>query len=476
MKIDHKRLERQEEGVNKWFNSSKYGAFKDMCGTLNYFTGVGKTFTAILIIKRLFRIFNNHNVVVLVPSDPLRVQWKKQLEKHLLKKDLIKINIFTPHYIISNDLRITTHTLVVDELDAFYSEKFVNTINGNYIKYSNNLSLTATYEDNLGREKLIINTHPIIDKISEKEALEKGYISPYIEFNLAVELTKEEKELYDKYTKIISENINKFGKKGIELAQKCLSGGKHKGIKKTNIQFVYGWAVHKGWHKNLNLENPVDIEINNLWNPHKVIGYAVKLMKAIKDRKNVLYNAEIKYEVIKNILSNYPNKKAIIFSQSTSFADNMNNVLNINGQKSVVYHSNLVTELLPSEKTGKLIKFGKGRKKKAAIKAITSGKAMRLCTASSLDKGLDVPDLMIGITASGTSGFTQYQQRNGRTKRLFGEDKLALLINLYVKNSKEETWLSNRQSKTIHSIHWINSLNEITYDKRNNKIFNIEEI
>src|SRR5690606_12351632 len=103
---------------------------------------------------------------------------------------------------------------------------------------------------------------------------------------------------------------------------------------------------------------------------------------------------------------------------------------------------------------GALIKHGAIRLKRMAIDKIKNGEATRLCTASSLDKGLDIPDLDIGVTASGTSSFTQYKQRGGRTKRknLFNEDKVALLINLYVKDSKEEDWLKKRQSKSNNVI------------------------
>lgn len=476
MKIDKKKLERQELGVEKWFNSALYGAVKNMQGCLHYFTGVGKTYTAILCMKRLFRLDSTHNIVVLVPSEVLVKQWNKILNKLLTKQQNKQISVFTWSWVLNNDIKIKTNTLIVDELHEFLSEEAFKTIDGTYIKYDNNLGLTATYEDKQNRHKKLV-TYPIIDEINEIEALEKGFISPYIEFNLSLTLTDKEKEQYEAYSKVIGKNLSKFGG-NLNLATKCLRGGVHTdGIRYKGSAFVYGWATRNGWRKDLDLTHPGNIEINDQWNPYKVFGYATTLMNSIRKRKDLLYSCDSKLQLCLDIVKRFPNMKSIIFSQSTEFADKLNLLLNEEGYSSVVYHSKLKTELRPG-KQGKLIKFGKTRLKKEAIDFITTGKAKRLCASSSLDKGLDVPDLSLGITASGTSNFTQYKQRGGRLKRLnlFDNHKVALLINLYIKDTKDETWLKSRQSKSTNLIYWVDSLDEITFNPVNKNEFNLEEL
>lgn len=466
MQINKKKLERQLIGVDKWFNSSKYGAIKDCRGAINYFTGVGKTYTAILIIKRLFRVDVLHNIVVLVPSEFLINQWNVELKKHFTLKELIQINIYTPHYVIGNDLKIKTNTLIVDEFHEFYGEEFSKTINGEYIRFDNNLCLTATYEEPNNRHLKFKTLYPIIDKITEKSALKEGYISPYVEYNLAVTLTSEEKVSYEHYSKLITKNINKFGKGGLDLANKCISGGKHANGKRYEaVKFVYGWASHNGWRKDLDLTDPRQNEINEIWNPRAIFGYAQTLFNAIRARKNVLYNAKNKVYTCVEIVKNFPELKGIIFSQSTAFADKVNLFLTNNDVKSVVYHSNLKTELRPSIKTGKLVKFGKVRLKRLALEAIKSGKAQIMCTTSVLDKGFDVQDVILGITASGTSSYNQKKQRGGRVKRIdvLNPDKVALLINLYVKDTKDETWLRKSQSKSTNFINWVDNITDINF-------------
>lgn len=479
MQVDKKKLARQQIGVYNWFNSASFGASKDMQGTFHYFTGVGKTYTAILIIKRLFRLDALHNIVVLVPSEALQKQWNEVLSKNFTKQEQNRISVFTPHYVIVNEIKVRTNTFIVDELHEYLGEEFIKVINGEYIRFDNNLGLTATYEDSKGRHKDIIDLYPIIDEITEEEALKEGYIAPYVEFNLAVKLTKKEQEAYDYHSKLISENINKFGKGGLNLATKCLSGDTGKNKRYDARQYVYGWAAHKGWRKDLNLANPKDAQINDIWNPRKVFGYAQKLMNAIRERKNILYNCQSKLDTSVYIITSFKTLKTIVFSQSTSFADNMGLLLNNEeDSKAVVYHSNLQTMMLPSPKTGKLIKFGKVRQKRKAIEDIKSSRARVICTASSLDKGFDVQDLALGITASGTSNFTQYKQRGGRVKRIdiFNSDNVVLLVNLYVKDTKDEAWLKKRQSKSNHLIHWVDKVEDINFKPVDKNEFTVNDI
>lgn len=478
MQIDYNKLERQQIGVDKWFTSSMYGADKDRKGVFHYYTGVGKTFTAILTIKRLFRINAMENIVILVPSDALYKQWEVILTSNFTKAQMKLISIYTPHTVIGSNIRIQTNTLIVDELDAFYSEEFIKTINGTYIRFDSNLGLTATYRDKDKREKQIHSLYPIIDEISEQEAIKKGYIANFIEFNLALNLTDEEQEHYDYQSKVIGDCLNKFGKYGLGLATKCLSGGKDANGKEfSGKHYAFGWAIQRGWRNNLNLNNPEEAQIDEIWNPNKVFGYALKLMTSIKKRKDILYNSESKFDACLELCEKFNDLKTVVFSQSTAFADKLDLLQNQQEPySSVAYHSNLETQLLPSEKTGKLIKFGSTRLKKRALDRITRDLARVLCTASSLDKGLDIPSMMMGITASGTSNFTQYKQRGGRIKRLFGEDKVALLVNLYIKDTQDKKWLDSRQSDSSHKIFWVSDVNDVSFDYKENIGFTINEM
>jgi superfamily II DNA or RNA helicase len=473
MQLDKKKLARQELGVNLWHKNGKRG-------TINYWTGVGKTFTAVLCMKSVFRNDHFHNFVILVPSEPLQKQWTAIIQSQFTKRQRNLISIFTPNYIITNEIRIETDTLVVDELHEFYSEERINTINGNYIRYKYNLALTATYEDSKNRQNLIKDIYPIVDKISEEEAIKEGYTTSFVEFNLAVRFTPEEQLKYNVLSDRISKNMSKFGKSGLDLASLCLSGGTHiDGLEYTGIEFCWGWASRNGWRKGLDLNDPAQAKVEEMWNPYTVMGYAKNLMGDIKLRKDLIYGATNKLEVTKAIVFKFEEYQSIVFSQATAFADKLNHVINLERPGfSVAYHSQLKTQMRPSPKTGKLIKFGKTRLKREAVEAIKNGKSTTICTTSVLDKGFDVPNLTLSVTASGTSSFIQYGQRGGRVKRrnILVPNKKALLVNLYIKDTKDETWLSKRQSKSTHIIHWIDRVDEISFNPINKNEFSIDDI
>ena len=87
-------------------------------------------------------------------------------------------------------------------------------------------------------------------------------------------------------------------------------------------------------------------------------------------------------------------------------------------------------------------------------------------------------DLRLGITSSGTSNPTQYKQRGGRVKRKETEqifaDCTVLLVNLYIINTQDEKWLLNRQSKAVHSIINVTSIDQITYTPPSNVEYSID--
>lgn len=86
------RTERQLEGVQKWINNK-------LKGTFVYCTGFGKTYTAILCIKRFLAKNPGRSILIVVPTDALKVQWLEQLASHHLLKecDVQIINTVVKH-------------------------------------------------------------------------------------------------------------------------------------------------------------------------------------------------------------------------------------------------------------------------------------------------------------------------------------------------------------------------------------------
>lgn len=475
MHVDKNKLLRQEQGVVKFFNSSNFKASKDRQGVLNYFTGVGKTYTAILIIKEYLRLYPLKTVEILLPREVLYMQWSKEIQNRIPNAN-IKITT-SGTYIHNPDMTSKVDLLVVDELHMFYDVEVVQLINNTRIKFTDNLGLTAHYKDKKGRHKSIEHIFPVIDIIEEFEALAEGFISQFIEYNLKVSFTEAEQEQYNRLAEVIDKYSPKFGDTNqFGIALFCYAGGKGKtNIYRRGFDWCQIWAKRQGWYKGCS------DEIDLLWNPSRIMGYAKIFVNAIKQRKDLLYNAENKLVLAKELVFKFDNCKTIVFGQSTNLASKLS--LMLNSQEpgiSVAFHSNIQPQMLPSPKTGKLIKFGAKRLKEAALEGIKNGTVRVICTASALDVGFDVEDINLGIITSNTSSTTQRQQRGGRVKRvntksMFPDKEIVLIVNMYVENSQEEKWLKDSQKKNKNVKYWVDSIEEINYNPTNKDVFDITE-
>ena len=108
------RDERQNEGIKKWITSK--------CkATLEYATGVGKTYTAIKAIKAVLKKYPDFKILVIVPTEGLQKQWKTHLATH----DLV---FNSDVQIVNTAIRYTWQCdiLVLDEIHRFAADTFSN--------------------------------------------------------------------------------------------------------------------------------------------------------------------------------------------------------------------------------------------------------------------------------------------------------------------------------------------------------------
>lgn len=124
------RDERQEEGRIKWIDNK--------CrGTLEYGTGVGKTYTAIKCAKSVLNKYPQFRILVVVPTDLLKEQWIMQLTKHgiFMNAEVVVINTVVKH-------EWTCDILIIDEIHRMGADTFSEVFER--VKYRMILGLTAT--------------------------------------------------------------------------------------------------------------------------------------------------------------------------------------------------------------------------------------------------------------------------------------------------------------------------------------------
>jgi len=504
--IDQSKLERQKEGARKWKENQGRG-------TLCYPTGFGKTKTGQLIYEP-FLDFNkdkDYTVAIAVTSTAIKDQWVEQVKE----EHKSRLFVYTADELLSKVIHTTL--LIIDEIDMFLSTERFKIIDGTQVKWKYGLGLTANWEDRHKRHERLGEFMPLVDHISEKEALKNKWISQFIEYNIGVDFdnsyiyrtehikhsdgTAEDLPMTrEEYYHYISGEIQrynaKFGANGMAMAKRVLNGfkGNHpetgQYVDIPNIAYARKVAINNGWHSNLDLTDEADEQIDNEWNPNKVIGYAKNLFNYVRLRKQYLYDAVEKLPIGKAILDKFPNAKAIAFAESTEFADKFAEYINKGQPKPIctVYHSNIESRPLIDPATGDYFKYSSGKKKgqpkifgaktlkAAAINAIKSGDVRCISTARALDRGFNVPSINLVVANSRNSNFQQHQQRGGRAKRVnpLAEDEIVIIVNIYIRYTKEEEWLKEAQSRNESATYWVNTVEQIDYTPKEKYEFNNE--
>lgn len=478
IQVHEKKLARQMLGLQKWKEAGGRGTFW-------WETGMGKTYAALVLCKKMLSVNNSNTFIILVPGTDMYNQWWAEIKSNIATEFHDNFRIFTVHKFMETVINeynyVECSLTIVDEIHEFYSEERLKIFFSGLVVSKYWLGLTADYEDSKNRHFAIQEFLPVIDRISPEEATKEGFTSKFIEYNLGIQFTEGEKEKYRIFSDQISKSLSKFSK-GLDLAQRILNGDKDR----TGPQIAFAYAVYQGWRKDLNLSNPIEAQIHELWAPNKIMGYAKTAMDSIRDRKSLVYCAINKIKYARDLAIKFEDLKTIFFSQSTAFADILARTINkhyenddqLNHIPCVVYHSKIQTITTTNPVTGKQKKKGKTVLKREAIEAIKSGKARRISTASSLDRGFDVKDIRMGVTTSGTQNPTQHHQRSGRPKRIenYEEDITVLIINLYIKDSIDEKWLRNRQSKSDNVVYWVDSINDINYTPKRKEMFNLIDV
>lgn len=483
MVIDTSKLQRQEQIAQNWRNNRGIGGAQVA-------TGFGKTFTTLYCIcKRMFEKDPNHRIIVVVPRTNLREQWRKEIEK-LLPDFKDRFFVETVQWFQDKNLKFDCSLLVLDEADEYYATDRKKIWDGTWINFRYFLWLSADATDVNSRHKEFIARFPIIDSITMDEAVENGWVSPYIVYNIGVDLTEEERSAYDFAEEALQSNLSKFDG-DFKRAAKCLGGHKDGDKTYTGYECCLGWAHRRGWSPQLAgmIEDPSitkdvkEIAKNtiSLWNPNVIMGYAKEVMKWQKAKSDIIFKAEKKKEMVLAIIEKFPSNKIITFGQSTQFADSLYEAVTEMGKKAVIYHTNLPSQPLKKGEDGKpsltgegdwirittknspsygqVKLFGQKTLKELALSTIRSGQADIAITASALDKGTDIPILDMGIFTSSTSNPNQFLQRKGRTTRLI-DGKKAIIVCVYVKHSREYYTLVKAQNDSSN-IYFINSINEI---------------
>lgn len=317
-------------------------------------TGFGKTKMFIDTIHKLILLYNIKKIHVIVPTIDLLEQTKKKLIK------LPTVEVFVINsYVKSNHI---VDLLIADECHIYTSSTatlFNLLIDRTYFKYSCFVSATLQQEH---KDFLRDNKIKCAGIITREEALENEWISNYTSYVLMLDMNKIDEIEHQSLNNKIRTAFSFFNSKdSFKLIMKGLS----------DKEFRTNYALSKNI-----TEGQLFIICKNA-------------LTAIQKRKFLLSESDTKLKSILEITNTFK-MKGLIFGQSTKFADNIANQININNNK----------EICVSVHSKK-----KAKENKEAIKKLTDNRynISLLSSAKKVTTGIDIPDLQLGIIAGFTS-------------------------------------------------------------------------
>lgn len=407
MQYDEGRLNRQKEAVQKWIDAG-------LKGIGVFCTGFGKSLIAILAIQRMQLKIPTRNVIIVVPTDYLREQWRRLI-------DSFKINyvyVETWQSLINNVDSNSCDLLIVDEVHSNTAPESRRVFD---IEHKWFLGLTASLPKDEESSEFLTSQFPIFDEVGLEEAEQNGWISRFTVYNLGIEMDDEDKKKYAYINKQYLKYFSTF-EFDFQLAMACMNN-------KTLISRIA---------KQLNWEEKV------------VQLHAIQFNRYMQQRKKFLHTANCLLQTTNKIIALFPDRKIITFGESTETADILQKIC---PRPSVTYHSNLETIIVDGKKKGKTIR------RREAMEQFNNGDVSICHTARALNLGADVKGVDTSIIYAFNSSTVDSIQRTGRAVR-YAEDKHAIEINVYIKGTQAEKWLKNKQKKTPN-IKWIDSIDEI---------------
>lgn len=484
------KTERQEIGIEKWkINKGR--------GILNYVTGFGKTTVALKIINKLIKKQGDTaSIMVIVPTDLLRDQWNDRIAKEVpfIYHKNIKVDTIQSILLKYNENNAPSFTLgILDEYHLMLTELRGDIINKMFDRFL--LGLSATPEDRYDRHNTAIKNLPIVDIITEEEALANNWIREVVTYCIKLKLQDEDYQEYLNISNKIEAGLDLF--KGdfstmFSMTSKLKYSNAHALATKLGWNGRMEYALQMNNIDELNrLGGKAHVEnINSKYNPKVLSSVAFETIKLIQQRKQMLYNNPCKKEVVLKLLNKFKDKKTILFSQSVDFIKDLRS--NINNRNLVEYHSNIESGNIyltakgeqTTIKTSKVFCTKKGTPKKIGgdtIRAIglndfLTNRVNLMLSGVAADAGLDVPDIKLGIVSSFTSNPNQYIQRKGRGTRVDGTDDLSVFVYLYFSSTIEEHWLKAAMNKTTSTniINWVNDPDMVEFSTVRKHSFNLD--
>ena len=365
----------QQMAVDKWAENQFTGIFEMA-------TGTGKTRCAIGALKKLESEVDNFLTVIVVPSDPLGIQWKEELEKWGYKATLTmgkspskwmeNVNDFTRLANIPSDKKYC----IITSYATYSNGKFKNTVfdkskkifliadevhhsgadkarDGLDSRYTFKLGLTATlnrYFDNDGTEIIKKFFSGVVFEYNISDGIRDKVLCSYKYHIIPVDLNEKEYKLY-------------------RLESKTMG---------TNYKDRFN--------------DTVKME---------------KYLRAAERRANVIKNASSKLDALKTIIQTRKNMNYGLIYCNPGQINEVQEIC-LKNSPDPIYVRKITEKNTPTRKERQVI-----------IEGMIKGDYEALLAIKILDEGWDCPELKYCILMASSGNDKEYVQRRGRILRQF---------------------------------------------------------
>lgn len=383
---------RQHQCIEKWVHNKCVGCIEGC-------TGFGKTRVALNAISLIHDKYPKLRILVIVPTDLLQRQWRTQLEERNLS-EVTDVEIVNT--VIKKEWNCSI--LVLDEIHRYAADTFREIFRT--VKYRYILGLTATFSRLDGKHELLSKFCPIIDVIPLEEALVKGWVAPFTEYEVLIDVP--DIEIYDEYQREFNEHFEFFN---------------------WDFQLIMSMTGPRGYIKQLEYRDYLCVNKDDTYKKNilkAIKNHVAGFMRCLQARKKFINNHPKKLEIARKIIEARSNKKIITFSNNVKMAESIG---------------------IGSVYTGRLTK----KKGRITIDEFNKQKVGVLNTVAKANEGMDIRGLSVAIIIGTDSSQIKATQRTGRVIR-FEDNKKAEIFNIIINHTAETEWFKKSHFKNPYTI------------------------
>ncbi|ELZ25062.1 type III restriction protein res subunit [Halosimplex carlsbadense 2-9-1] len=365
-------------------------------GVLELPTGSGKTVVGIAAMEAL-----DTPTLVVVPTIDLLEQWRRELEREFDREvgqlgggeqrlADVTVSTYDSAYLRADELGDRFGLVVFDEVHHLGGEGYRDI--ARLLAAPARMGLTATFERPDGAHEVVEElVGPLVHRIAVDE-LAGDHLADYDIKRLTVELTPEEREVYERHQETFTDYLASSGiqmRSGSDYQELVKRSGSDPRAREALL------AKQRAREVMMNADEKVE-RLESLLDRHRGGGEAASGPKRRRSRRS--------------------DDRVIVFTA----------------------HTDLVYRLSERFLIPAITHETSADERREILERFRSGEYSRVVTANVLDEGVDVPDANVAVVLSGSGSEREFTQRLGRILRPKADGERALLYEIVTEETAEE--------------------------------------